>query len=59
MENTDIDYLKTEIDAIEKVIKSLEEIKTNLGLLNDDWIEFRILRLKKNIELIKDRHSDL
>jgi hypothetical protein len=53
----ELDYVmsvRAEIDALEKVIKSLKEIRDNLELEDDDWLEFRISRLELKLSHAKD-----
>ena len=46
--------IRAEVDALEKVIKSLKEIRENLKLENDDWLEFRISRLELKLTYARE-----
>ena len=48
---------RAEVYALEKVINSLKEIKNNLNLENDDWLDFRISRLELRLTYAKEDTS--
>jgi hypothetical protein len=49
--------IKAEVSALEKVINSLKEIRKNLNLENDDWLDFRIGRLELKLAYAKESTS--